>query len=34
VREVQPVLARAAMKTVVAMIRTGRMVTPQNNHGL
>jgi hypothetical protein len=27
-REVQPVTARAAMKTAVAMIRTGRMVIP------
>jgi hypothetical protein len=28
VREVQPVPARAAIKTAVAMIRTGRMVIP------
>jgi hypothetical protein len=27
-RDVQPVMARAAMKTAVAMIRTGRMVIP------
>jgi hypothetical protein len=27
-REVQPVTARAAMKTAVVMIRTGRMVIP------
>jgi hypothetical protein len=33
VREVQPVTARAATKTAVAMIRTGRMVTPPDNHG-
>jgi hypothetical protein len=31
---VQPVPARAATKTVVAMIRTGRMVTPPTNHDL
>jgi hypothetical protein len=30
---VQPVPARAAITMVVAMIRTGRMVTP-NNHNL
>jgi hypothetical protein len=29
VREVQPVTAKAATKTAVAMIWTGRMVTPQ-----
>jgi hypothetical protein len=33
VPEVQPVTARAATKTAVAMIRTGRMVTPSNDHG-
>jgi hypothetical protein len=31
-REVQPVTARAAMKTAVAMIRTGRMMTSPNEH--
>jgi hypothetical protein len=29
VREVQPVTAKATTKTAVAMMRTGRMVTPQ-----
>jgi hypothetical protein len=32
VRELQPVTARAATTAAVAMIRTGRMVTPPNNH--
>jgi len=32
VREVQPVTARAMTTAAVAMIRTGRMVTPPNNH--
>jgi hypothetical protein len=32
VREVQPVPARAAIKTAVAMIRTGRMVIPPNGY--
>jgi hypothetical protein len=32
VREVQPVTAMAATRTAVAMIRTGRMVTPSNDH--
>jgi hypothetical protein len=32
VREVQPVPARAAMKTAVTMIRTGRMVIPPNSY--
>jgi hypothetical protein len=32
VRDVQPVPARAAMKTAVAMIRTGRMVIPPNSY--
>jgi hypothetical protein len=31
-REVQPVMARAAMKTAVAMIRPGRMVIPPNSY--
>jgi hypothetical protein len=31
-REVQPVTARAAMTTAVAMIRTGRMVIPPNSY--
>jgi hypothetical protein len=30
VRDVQPATARAATKTKVVMIRTGRMVTPPN----
>ena len=34
VREVQPVTARAARKTAVAMIRTGRMVTPSTTTAL
>jgi hypothetical protein len=32
VRELQPATARAATTAAVAMIRTGRMVTPPNNH--
>jgi hypothetical protein len=31
-RDAQPVMARAAMTTAVAMIRTGRMVTPPNSY--
>jgi hypothetical protein len=31
-RDAQPVTARAAMKTAVAMIRTGRMVIPPNSY--
>jgi hypothetical protein len=34
VREVQPLTARAATTAAVAMIRTGRMVTPPNKHDL
>jgi hypothetical protein len=32
VRELQPVTARVVTKTAVAMIRTGRMATPSNDH--
>jgi hypothetical protein len=32
VRDAQPVTARAATKTTVATIRTGRMATPPNKH--
>jgi hypothetical protein len=31
-RDVQPVMARAAMTAAVAMIRTGRMVIPPNSY--
>jgi hypothetical protein len=31
-RDVQPVMARAAMKTAVVMIRPGRMVIPPNSY--
>jgi hypothetical protein len=34
VRDAQPVTAKAAAKTTVVMIRTGRMATPPNNWAL